>query len=307
LLGKRLAVKHRRSALTIVELLTVLGIMAMLVALLIPAVSAVQKTAKEAKQKAQFATLELGLTAFRNDYGDYPPSNWWDAPPAPVGPRDYCGAQKLAEALVGWDLMGFHPRSDFRANGYTDAGVFVYDPGDPILMDQRKGPYLELATASAFRVGDISPAKPGLFADTGVLAPDTFVLCDVFGVKKISMIKPGMFEATTYTAGTPILYYRANTSSKSLVPTGSPPNYEDQIYNPRDNFPLISLGRLVDWNKPLSAARGHILEDFAFYEYIRDPKITARPWPYRPDSYILISAGADGEYGTGDDICNFGQ
>ncbi len=42
-----------------------------------------------------------------------------------------------------------------------------------------------------------------------------------------------------------------------------------------------------------------------FYDYIRDPKIAARPWPYRPDSYILISAGADGLYGTGDDIRNF--
>jgi hypothetical protein len=41
--------------------------------------------------------------------------------------------------------------------------------------------------------------------------------------------------------------------------------------------------------------------------YIQDPKVTARPWPYRPDSYLLISAGADGLYGTPDDICNFGN
>ena len=42
-----------------------------------------------------------------------------------------------------------------------------------------------------------------------------------------------------------------------------------------------------------------------FYNYITDPKVAAIPWPYRPDSYILISAGADGLYGTSDDICNF--
>ena len=29
------------------------------------------------------------------------------------------------------------------------------------------------------------------------------------------------------------------------------------------------------------------------------------PRPYRADSYILISAGYDGLYGTRDDICNF--
>jgi len=298
--------KRRKSGFTVVELLTVIGIMAMLVALLIPAVTAVKNTAKGVKQKAQFASIEMGLTTFRNDYGDYPPSNWWDPAPPFGTQRDYCGAQKLAEALVGWDLMGFHPKSDFRANGYNDAGVFVYNPNDAVLMAQRKGPYLELATASVFRLGDISPDKPGLFIDTAPLAADTFVLCDVFSVKKITFRKPGISETTTQYAGTPILYYRANTSSKSIVPTGSPANYQDQIYNPRDNFPLISLGKLADWDKPSAARRRHVLEDFNFfYEYIRDPKITARPWPYRPDSYILISAGPDGAYGTADDICNF--
>ena len=44
-----------------------------------------------------------------------------------------------------------------------------------------------------------------------------------------------------------------------------------------------------------------------FYDYITDPKIMAKPWPYRPGSYILISAGADRIYGTGDDIHNFGD
>jgi hypothetical protein len=300
--------KRRKSGFTVVELLTVIGIMAMLVALLIPAVTAVRLTAKRVSQKAQFASIEMSLTAFKTDYGDYPPSNWWDPPPAPAGPRNYCGAQKLAEALVGWDLMGFQPKSDFRANGFNDAGIFVYNPNDAVLMAQRKGPYLEPASAGVFRLVDISPDKPGLFIDTVELAPDTFVLCDVFSVKRITFRKPGILETTTQNAGTPILYYRANTSSKSLIPSGSPANYQDQIYNPRDNFPLINLGRLADWNKSTAARRRHILEDFNFfYEYIRDPKITARPWPYRPGSYILISAGPDGEYGTGDDICNFGN
>ena len=299
--------KRRKSGFTTVELLTVIGIMAMLVALLIPAVNAVKNTAKQTKQKAQFVGIETALTAFRNDYGDYPPSDWWD-PTTGSAVRNYCGAQKLAEALVGWDLMGFHPKSDFRANGYNDAGVFVYNPNDAVLMAQRKGPYLELATASVFRLMDISPDKPGLFIDSGLLAPDTFVLCDVFSVKKITFRKPGISETTTQHAGTPILYYRANTSSKSLSYTPGSPNCGELIYNARDNFPLINLGKLADWSKPSAARRRHVLEDFSFfYEYIRDPKITARPWPYRPDSYILISAGPDGEYGTADDICNFGN
>ena len=46
-----------------------------------------------------------------------------------------------------------------------------------------------------------------------------------------------------------------------------------------------------------------------FYTNIADPRAstTDSRVAYRPDSYILISAGADGFYGTSDDIHNFGR
>ena len=162
--------RRKRTGFTIVELLAALAIIALMVGLLLPALSMVRNTAKEVKQKAQFTTIELALTAFKNDYGDYPPSDW-PLPPAPYS--DYCGAQKLAEALMGWDLLGFHPKSNFRYNGYNDDGLFIYDANNPVFFDQRKGPYLELATISAFRLGNISIRKPGLFYNTASLAPDT--------------------------------------------------------------------------------------------------------------------------------------
>ena len=275
--------RRKRTGFTIVELLAALGIIALMVGLLIPALSMVRNTAKETKQKAQFTTIELALTAFKNDYGDYPGSDW-----ALVG--DYCGTQKLTEALVGWDLLGFHPKSDFRSNGRNDDGEFIYDANNPIFFDQRRGPYLELATFDAFRLGNISIRYPGLFFYTGPLAPNTFVLCDVFGEKKI-MLSNGK----TVRAGAPILYYRANTSAKTIR----------EIYNAQDNDALVLI-------KEQSDGRIHPLADPSnqyqyFYDYIRDPKISARPWPYRPDSYILISAGVDGLYGTSDDIRNFGN
>jgi len=276
-------VRRKRTGFTIVELLAALGIIALMVGLLIPALSMVRNTAKETKQKAQFATIELALTAFKNDYGDYPGSDW-----ALVG--DYCGAQKLAEALVGWDLLGFHPKSDFRSNGRNDDGEFIYDANNPIFFDQRRSPYLELATFDAFRLGNISIRNPGLFFDTRPLAPNTFVLCDVFGEKKI-MLSNGK----TVRAGAPILYYRANTSGKTIR----------EIYNVQDNDAIVLIKERSDGRiHPLADTRNQYLD---FYDYIRDPKISARPWPYRPDSYILISAGVDGLYGTGDDIRNFGN
>lgn len=292
---------HKRAGFTIIELLTVVAIIATLVALLVPALNTVRRIAKETKQKAQFTTIELALTAFKNDYGDFPPSNWF-APPV----FDYCGAQKLAEALLGWDLRGFHPQSDFRANGRTNNGVFIYDPCNPAFIDQRRDSYLELATANAFRIGTSGTGRlDGLFDYSTLtsacpLAPNTFVLCDVFGVKPVYVFR----SPKPVTAGAPILYYRANISSKNIDAA----SFEDRVYNFRDNVPIINLRRLADWKKPFGYRLVHRIENVnLFYEYIRDPKVQGRPWPYRPDSYILLSAGADGLYGTSDDIRNFGN
>ncbi|GAH38470.1 unnamed protein product, partial [marine sediment metagenome] len=241
---------------------------------------------------------------FKNDYGDYPPSGWH-----PKTSPDYCGAQKFTEALLGWDLLGFHPKSAWRADGLdTSGGLMTYDPlktrdikpiGNPDgvadTLNERKKCYLELATTNVFRLGK-------LFNNTKLLNSDTFVICDAFGVKKIKI------EQTTIKAGTPILYYRANTSSKNinLMPL------DNRIYDARHNFPLVNLGSVTKDGTP---GKPHpLLSDgfpFKFFYgdfitgaigYIQDPKIItpAPPWPYRPDSYLLISAGLDGKYGTKD-------
>ena len=298
--------KRKKTGLTMIELLIVLAIIALLVGLLVPALSTVRNIAKETKQKAQLSAIEMALAAFKNDYGDYPPS-YTPVPGQPGG--DYCGTQKLTEALIGWDLLGFHPKSAWRADG-LDAldGPGTYDPaqtrdfngdGIPDTFDERKGPYLELATTNAFRLGYSAPnIRSGLYADTGPLAPSTFVLCDVFSEQKVMMA-----NGTTAKAGAPILYYKANTSGKQIL----------DVYNMADNDSLVFVREqanlIEDPPGPGEVLpRNKLASTIAFFEnYITDPKITARPWPYRPDSYILISAGADGLYGTSDDITNFGN
>ena len=294
--------KRGKLGFTMVEILTVVGIIAILVAVLIPALTMVRRIAKETQQRAQLTAIDLALIAFKADYGDYPPSDWPDSDP----PRnDYCGAQKLAEALLGWDLLGFHPDSEWQADGKTKSGSKeIYrrnldptnDPDDRKNLDERRGPYLELGTASAFRLGVSAPSKrDGWFDDPTPLWPDTYVICDVFGIKKITLAK-----GETVKAGAPILYYRADTSKKTIDTGGT----RERIYDVRDNLPLVYLKSVEDKkDHPLMDNTGTY--SFFYEEYITDPKITAMNWPYRPDSYILISAGADGLYGTSDDICNF--
>ena len=291
--------KREKSGLTLVELLTVLAIISLLVGLLIPAVTAVKRSALEAKQKGQFFAIDVALTAFKDDDGDYPPSAWT---PAAI----YCGAQKLSEALLGWDLLGFHPKSEFRPDGFIGPapGVFIYDATDPVLMGERKGPYLELGTTSAFRLNDLYSWFPT------AVGTDRYVLCDVFVATTVTL--PG---GKRVKAGAPILYYKADTSGKTI----------DQIYSVMDNDILVAIKERADLKAhplhtpPPSPPSPFTTRDQFFYGiggptgalvtpgYITDPKITAKLWPYRPGSYILISAGADGIYGTPDDIRNFGD
>jgi prepilin-type N-terminal cleavage/methylation domain-containing protein len=279
-------VNCKRTGLTLIEMLVVLAIITVLVGIFVPTAAMVQKSAKEAKQKAQFSVIELALEAFKNDYSDYPPS--YGGSPATLA--NYCGAQKLAEALLGWDLLGFHPSSDFKADGCTSKGVKIYDVNNPVFFDQRKGTYLDIATANVFRLGNISAFKPGLYYNTTPLAPDTYVLCDVFGGKKIKLI-----NGTTVSAGAPILYFRADPTKKTIR----------EIYNVYDNLSIAMAKNTDDGRDDPLFNTGNQYTNF--YSYIRDPKREAMPWPYRSDSYILISAGADGLYGTGDDIRNFGN
>jgi prepilin-type N-terminal cleavage/methylation domain-containing protein len=310
---KEKAVKSKNSGFTMIEMLTTVTIIAILIAILVPSLSLVRRVSKETAQRSQFATIDMAIGAFKNDYGDYPPSSWQGTPPLP----DYSGAQMLSEALVGWDLMGFHPKSDWRANGRDAAGTVgtVYDmtgftePQKQYNLEQRKGPYLELATTGVFKLDD-------LFG-TGLAVPlagQTFVLCDVFKAKKITLT-PAAGKTTAVMAGTPILYYKANTSSKTIDVLVEP-NMDRRIYNSYDNYFLAELGRMTvppaqrGWPENrhpivLNDDPESFYSKFGYEGGIKDPRITTRPWPYRPDSYILISAGMDGLYGTSDDIHNF--
>ena len=308
--------KPKKSAFTLVELLIVIGIISILVALLIPALSTVKTMAKETQQKAQLTTIEMGLTAFKNDYGDYPPSHSYDYSNK-VADYTYCGAEILAEALMGWDLLGFHPKSDWQANGEDKDGGDVYLKGTESVavkeanLKERKGPYLELASAKVFQLGNSSSsAEDGLFDNTGAgLDPNRYVICDAFAVRNINI-----GSKKTVKAGTPILYYKANTSSKIFDPTITAlADHEKNVYNAYDNFSLILLGSVTadgssGKDHPFAGGPKNLYK-FDYGENniygIRDGKITTTAWPHRPDSYILISAGPDGLYGTSDDIRNF--
>ena len=309
--------ENKIKGLTVVELLVVLAVMALLVSLLLPAVTMVINLAKTTKQKAQFATISIALESFRNDFGDYPNSDNLQPgdPMTNNGNYDYCGVQKLSEAMVGYDLFGVHPKTKFQNDGKWDSGSgrdveYVTDP-DPTVgnLNQRKGPYIEVEKAGAVRLDDLygSPNPGGLKGDTYVLT-DTFKR---FNSKyQTALLNKTPSLQTDGKVGTPILYYKARPNYVYFE-TGA---YDKRIFDHQDNQKLIDAG--VPWNTSLE----HDLQTGAtspkpgpdyFYdnEYIVNKNLTSPissdALPYNKDSFILISAGKDGLYGTDDDIFNF--
>jgi len=286
---------NKKAAFTIVELLTVMSIIIILMGLLAPAMNRVRRYARKVNQKNQFHSIDVALELFRAEFDGYPDSRALDGS-TPAGGVPYCGAMKLAEAMVGQDLLGFHPASRFRADGTNGFGNQLYycspppPPPPPDNIKARKEHYLPLENANAYKLEDLY-SNPGPFA----LIQDRVVLCDVYT------------RATNFTTGKrvgmPILYYKANTSNTRHEPADLPVpgNDKGQIYNYLDNNRLVELG------KPWNPATPHTLfsDPTKFYGSTWNKKVIAIARPYRADSFILISAGFDGEYGTPDDVFNF--
>jgi type II secretory pathway pseudopilin PulG len=275
--------------------MTVVSIIAILIALFIPALAKVRMMVKETQQKAQLNTIGLALAAFKNDTGDYPPSDFTGT--------DYEGGQKLAEALLGYDLLGFHPDSDWQADGQdlADNDIYVHTgitsaglyPSEDENLNERKNIYIENGTKYAFTIEELFGSY-----NQG-LEQNTYVICDVFDFKKID----------NASVGAPILYYKANINNKTINYNQSPFNPENLIYNHEDNEELITAKEEYDnnvQNKDVDHTLNNPADNYKeFYDFIHDPKIPDPLRPYRPDTYLLISAGADGVYGTNDDITNF--
>jgi len=284
---------NKKAAFTIVELLTVMSIIIILMGLLAPAMNRARRFARKVSQKNQFHSIDVALEMFRAEFDGYPDSGAQDASGAP-----YCGAMKLAEAMLGQDLLGFHPDSRFLVigtDGATPPTDFYPDPAPPSPFPQwyidnlksRKEYYLPLENANAYKLNDIYPNVA-----TSTFNGDRFVLCDVY--------TPVMNISTGKKIGMPILYYKANTSLNSHDLANE--NNSDNIYKYMDNHALVGLGK--PWN-PTGAGHTLFTDPTKFYTSTWNEKVSAMNRPYRVDSFILISAGFDGEYGTPDDVFNF--
>jgi type II secretory pathway pseudopilin PulG len=319
---------------TIVELLTVMSIIIILMSILMPGLQRTRRYARVVVQRAQFNDITKGLELYRNDHQEtYPDSGPIDTDTT-AGPYGYCGAMKLCEAMIGQDGMGFHPASRFYASGMgpdsTGNNVDLYPldlciqtspsaysgaaPTNPTLAAniRERTKYLDSDSIKGARLKDLyswynTAATGKSFYDVKGFQPstDTYpyafpnsVITDVF-------LRAGSL-CDGKKLGMPVLYYKADSTKlvhdPNFVPVVATPN--PNIYNFDDNYAITGLG--CPWDAAATTNPHPIYTTpNVFYKAITNTKVNTTPRPHNEDTYILLSAGWDGLYGTGDDVYNF--
>jgi type II secretory pathway pseudopilin PulG len=243
------------------------------------------------------------------------------------------GAGLLLWALAGADLLGTPGFRPFRTSGSTPStfwcqdtdakydsdptkrGAYALEPPPALRpLQARSGPYIDLGKV---RVSAFNNNTKSFDIEAEVKARESA------GKPAVKRDYPMLLDGF----GFPLLYWRADQAGVWLaddwkVGTNVKANRRG-IYHYQENAPLISDRA----SKPLilrssNASKPHPLfydpapieinlndpgsmETKGFWEYIRSYDVRAKVAPQNPDSYLLISAGEDGLYGSADDIANF--
>lgn len=319
---------HKRG-FTLIELLAVITIIALLIGLLVPTIGAVRRTAQKTVTKSVLETLSTGLETYKADGklgGSYPPSCSDAKPPEAqfgtvVSPYYIyterripimSGAGLLVWALGGADLLGtpgFRPFGGMaqwsQSTGATPDGTDAYSlytkgnkAGQPV--HPRYGPFVDID-------------KVGISANVGPQGSPNFEIPAEKGNQPPRREYPVFLDAF----GNPVLYYRADLAGRRFVDGEWIPNQpaERGIYHWLHNWGLVDNKNSPEVLRTDGSGTGeeHRLnwntkeppDPGTFPAYILNEGIQAKLSPMRADTYLLVSPGPDGAYGTSDDIANF--
>ncbi|MFQ5490455.1 MAG: type II secretion system protein [Phycisphaerae bacterium] len=336
-----MAGSHKWRAFTLIELLTVVAIIALLIGILLPSLGRARDSAKDAKTETLLSAIGKALEMFKNDHGkEFRASNGY-APSAgyrvgafdsgaPIPSRlredvftnpppayDMFGAHWLPIFLMGVDQQGFIPFKNVPDTIKTEPFKWYLNPPesgiDPL---QREGNYLDASTTKLVKTNElnrVSPVPARLDTSSNLLQDnENPVIVDAFN--------------------RPVLYYVANplVSSRRDSFRGRMATYDDTpgIYNYRDNDGFTGTDQNTATegiNFSRDVGKRNLIDvfgDFAdvendnnghtFLHYIENHGVGATNAganpilvPHNKDSFLLITAGQDGLYGSADDVNNF--
>lgn len=313
---------------TLMELLVVIAIIMMLVGLLAPGLKNFKDHAQRLKQKSNIRNAEIGLELYYERFKHYPDSAHVNVYGSTT--KVVCGAQHLAEALVGRDERGFDPETkwhEFDESPAALGGMSLYDSDKTTQagedsMNRRKGPFIEYRDTGAYlleQLYDTTYLAAASYNGKTLLSGDTATV-DTDGSRRAPLItdvfstrRDGVREKV----GTPIVYFRANPKYDTHDDNAAAADLTEADvkrwrYNYYDNAWIFKLPNLKDPDNTDKQHRYDIsyTDDDGktgiqlFYEDITNYNANF-PKPHNEHTYIIISAGTDGIFGTKDDVRNF--
>jgi prepilin-type N-terminal cleavage/methylation domain-containing protein len=337
--GRRVAGSPRRfsprPAFSLVELLVVIGIITLLIGIALPAFSAAKNSARKATTTGAITSIGTGCDMFRADEklgGQYPPSYCLADLPNPhlASAKEITvdGANLVAWALAGADLLG---TPGFRDLNHSDPNAGKADLAG-------LAPWAEDVTCAAGGLYYVNNGQPA-YARSALV--DVTKMKFPTPVRNASGNFTGEFTLPIATKpqvssvcfldawGQPILYYRANAGRTCMARGNAIGNNNLGVYNAFDNADIagvLSDNGITTRGIDLGAGKDHFVNGLwgdtslvdklpdpsvnnkstnTFAHTIWNPAVTTTPTSHNPETYILLSAGPDGLFGTEDDIGNF--
>jgi prepilin-type N-terminal cleavage/methylation domain-containing protein len=310
---------------TLVELLAVIFIIGLLIGILLPSVQTARNAAKNVKVKAQIKAISSALETFRSDNekefrvtNGYPTSAFVDDVTTAGANNLMAGSMWLPFYLMGKDLKGFVPKRAIP----------------PDLVDEPEKWYLPNATSN----GPLERAPVYLAADDvelklpGQIGGNFLDIAADFGDATTAAQQPMIVDVYNR----PILYYQANHLAKpgfnALARQDDSTTSTIGSYTHEDNAAITgdgTAGEFLGWNfgggthkiaefgKVNGANIGDDANTFCWYILDKNAFETSQArlaggslddatvQAAQRTSFLLMSPGLDGIYGTPDDIPNF--
>jgi prepilin-type N-terminal cleavage/methylation domain-containing protein len=303
--------RNHRSGFTLIELLVVIGIICILLGILLPVVSAMNKKKQQTDTAAEVTRMAVAIQNYYQDFraypGPVPESQIWGnnstGTSTPSGPpvTGLTGITNLTstENMVLGLLGGLTAPTSATATTFTYSAALV-----------TKGPqslnYLAPQLINAY----YDATSPEL-SNNGAGTLTSWTTTQGSGYSTPALVVPELMDH--FSNPHPILYLRAvvgGTSICDVSSTTTPPGSQYftgevtpywRVYTSTSNLAAPTPPTASKFSTPITA-NGTDMQYPTALSFFKNASLNDGITPRSKDSFILISAGYDGIYGTSDDV-----